>query len=70
MALEVKRKQRESVQNLVKRFTQKMRQSGILIQARKSRFHEPSKNQLAKKKAALRRVQLKKEYEKMKKLGK
>lgn len=70
MALEVKRKQRESIQNLVKRFTQRMRQSGILIQARKGRFYEPPKNQLAKKKAALRREQLKKEYEKMKKLGK
>jgi len=70
MALEVKRKQKENVQNLVKRFSQKVRQSGILIQARKNRFHQSPKNQLAKKKAALRREQLKKEYEKMKKLGK
>jgi len=70
MALEVKRKPRESVQSLVKRFSQKVRQSGILIQARKIRFHEPPKNRLAKKKAALRREQLKEEYKKLEKLGK
>jgi len=69
MALEVKRKPRESVQNLIKRFSQKVRRSGVLIQARKIRFRQQPKSRLAKKKAALRREQLKKEYEKMKKLG-
>lgn len=69
MALEVKRKPRESVQNLIKRFTQRVRQSGVLIQARKIRFREQPKSRSAKKRAALRREQLKKEYEKMKKLG-
>jgi len=70
MTLEVKRKQRENTQSLIRRFSQKIRKSGVLIQARKVRFLEKEKSDLAKKRAALRKIELRKEYEKMKKLGK
>ncbi len=69
MALEIKKTERETSQNLVRRFSRRVKQSGILIQARKNRFQKRAKSNQMKKKAALRREQLKKEYEKLKKLG-
>ena len=70
MALEVKRKEKESSQNLVRRFTKSIQNSGILLRARKIRFKERKKSEQMKKRAALRREELKKEYEKLRKLGK
>ena len=70
MALEIKKEGRETSQNLVRRFSKRMKQSGILLRARKSRFRERPKSDQMKKKSALRREELKKEYEKLEKLGK
>ncbi len=69
MALEIKRKTKESSQNLIRRFSKRMRQSGILLRVRKARFHKRLLSPQAKKRAALRREQLKKEYERLSKLG-
>jgi ribosomal protein S21 len=70
MPLEVKRKDKETAQSLLHRFTRNVQQSGILFRARKRRFKERKKSPETKKRAALRREELKKEYEKSKKLGK
>lgn len=70
MALEVKRKPKESTQSLIRRFSQRIRQSGVLVQARKIRFKKKPKSKQAKKRAALRREQLRKEYQRLEKLGK
>ena len=70
MILEVRRKERESSHSLIRRFSRRIRQSGILLRARKARFRKKSKSRAMKKRAALRREELKKEYEKMEKLGK
>lgn len=70
MALEVKKKDRETTQSLLHRFTKNVQRSGILIRARKNRFKTRPKSRQMKKKSALRREEIKKEYEKMKKLGK
>jgi len=70
MALEVKKSERETPQGLIRRFTKRVQQSGILLRARKSRFHRRSKSKQMKKRTALRREKLKAEYEKLKKLGK
>ncbi len=59
--LEVKRKDRESSQNLVHRFTKVVRQSGVLLQVRGKQFHKRAKSALAKKRSALRRVTLRAE---------
>ncbi len=61
MALEVKKKERESSQNLVHRFTKVVRQSGILLQVRSKQFKKRAKSDLAKKRSALRRVQMRAE---------
>ena len=70
MSLEVKRKERENSQNLVRRFSKRVQQSGILRRARKTRFRHREKSKNMEKKAALRRGKMKVEYEKLKKIGK
>jgi len=70
MGLEVRRQSREASQSLVRRFTKRIRQSGILIRARKGRFKIREKSRDLKREAALRREEMKKAFEKLKKLGK
>lgn len=70
MALEIKRKEKESVQSLISRFSKAMQQSGILIRAREKMFKDRARSENLKREAALRREELKKVYEKLKKLGK
>ena len=69
MGLEIKKQERESIQSLVYRFNKSVQQSGILLRARKIRFREREKSRDMRKKAALRREELKKTYEKIKKLA-
>ena len=69
MVLEIKRKPRETTQSLIRRFSQQFRRSGTLIQARKVRFKGKTKSRGAVKKAALRKEELKKHYQKLAKLG-
>ena len=70
MPLEVKRKQREPNQSLVFRFMKRFKQSGILLRHREARFFQRAKSDQAQKKTALRRNELKKKYEELKKIGK
>lgn len=68
--LEVKKQPTESSQALVRRFVKGIQQSGILFGVRKRQFRQRPKGSLARKKAALRREEVKKEYERLRKLGK
>ena len=70
MPLEIKRKERESSQNLVRRFSKRLKRSGILIRARKTRFRIRKKSKQMRKRAALRREEMRKTYEMAQKLGK
>ncbi len=70
MPLEIKKEERESSQSLIFRFTKAIKQSGILLRARKIRFKRKEKSRDMKKKEALRREEMKKEYERLKKMGK
>jgi hypothetical protein len=69
MPLEVRRKEKESSQNLVRRFTKRLQQSGILKRARKTVFKRRVKSRQMAKRAALRREIKKEEYRKIQKLG-
>lgn len=69
MPLKVFRKEKETVQNLIRRFIKIVRDSGILLEAKKRQFYQRPKSKTAKKEAALRREALKKEYEKAQKFG-
>jgi len=67
--VEVRKKEKENTQNLIRRFTKAVQQSGILLQARKIRFKKRAKSDKARRESALRRERKKKEYEILKKLG-
>lgn len=70
MVLEVRKKDKETSQSLVHRFTKTVRQSGVLLQVRKGQFHKRAKSALAKKRSALRKVELRAERKKADKLSK
>jgi len=69
-AIKIERKGRESPQSLIYRFTKAVQESGILVRARSTKFKDRNISEEKKKRAALRREELKKYYEKLKKLGK
>jgi hypothetical protein len=69
MALEIKKQERETSQALIYRFSRSVQQSGLLLRARKTQFRQRQKSRQMKKRAALRREELKKEYDKLRKLG-
>jgi len=69
MPLEIKKHSKETNQSLLRRFTKAIQQSGILAQARKIQFKLRNKSKQMKKRSALRKNELKKKYEKLKKLG-
>lgn len=68
--VEVKRKDNESFDNLLRRFNRKIQQSGVLVRARKTRFFTPAKSRNLERSTAQRRSELKEIREEMKRLGK
>jgi len=69
MPLKVEKQARESSQNLARRFAQKVRKSGILLEAKKRRFKKRPKSRQLKKRSALRREAKKAEFARKKRLG-
>lgn len=70
MPITVRKKERESVQSLLRRFSRRIQQSGVLIRARRGRFYVPPITKRQKKLSALRHQKIQKEREKLYKLGK
>ncbi|HLC64048.1 MAG TPA: 30S ribosomal protein S21 [Patescibacteria group bacterium] len=68
--LEVKKKDTESFESLIRRFTKKTIQSGKIIQAKKIRFHQKPISKRAQKAKAIRREDIKKQREYLRKIGK
>lgn len=62
--------QKETAQSLVYRFTQAVKKSGILVEARKRQFCKRNVSDNILRKKAIIREEKKKEYLKSKKLGK
>lgn len=69
MPLEVKKQGREAAQNIIRRFTLKLRRSGILLEARHRQFFQKPKSTSLKKRSAIRREEKKQEFMRLKKLG-
>ena len=67
--IELKKKEKESTLNLLRRFTKKVRQSGVLLKARKNQFRIRAKNKLKVKNSALRRERLRELRAELAKLG-
>ncbi len=70
MAVEVRKKEKETTASLLRRFSRRVQQSGVLLRARRTRFYEPPKSKRQKRIDALRRSTMQKEREKLIKLGK
>lgn len=68
--VEVKRKEGESFESLLRRFNRKIQQSGVLIRARRIQFYDPPKSRNLLRESARRRKELAEEREALKKLGK
>lgn len=68
--VEIKRKNGESIESLLRRFTRRIQQSGVIIRVKENQFYQKKKTKRAIKENALRRkaIRAKKEY--LKKIGK
>ena len=67
MPLKVVKQGNESSQSIIRRFTQKLRKSGLLFEARRRRFRQKPKSKQLLKRSALRRIKKQEEYAKMRK---
>lgn len=68
--VEVKRKDNESFESLLRRFNRKIQQSGVLVRARRTRFYDPPKSRNLLRVAAKRRSENREKREELKKMGK
>ena len=69
MSIEVKRKDGETTRSLLRRFSRRIQQSGILVRARKARFRERERTKRERRNSALRRIKIVQEKEKLRKMG-
>jgi ribosomal protein S21 len=68
--VEVRRRDGETTGAMLRRFTRRVQQSGILLRARKERFYGSKPTKRAVRERALRRIKVTKEKERLEKLGK
>lgn len=68
--IEVKKKDRETSESLIRRFSRRVQQSGVLVQARKTRFRMDEKSKTEKRQGAMYRAKVKKVVDHLKKMGK
>lgn len=68
--IEVRKKEKETAESLIRRFSRRIQQSGVLVRARKTRFRLDEKSKREKRQEALYKVKIRKEIDKLKKLGK
>ncbi|MBI4090259.1 MAG: 30S ribosomal protein S21 [Candidatus Kerfeldbacteria bacterium] len=68
--VEVRRKEGESVESLLRRFTKRVQQSGVLLRAKRARFYEPPKTKREVRQDALRRREIRQRKDYLRKIGK
>jgi hypothetical protein len=68
--IEVKKKDRETSESLIRRFSRRVQQSGVLVQARRSRFLADEKSKREKRAGAMYKEKVKKIVSRLKKMGK
>ena len=69
MTFEIIKQERETNQSLIRRFTKRLRDSGILVGVKKSVFHHRKKSKQVQRRITLRKLEKRKEYERAYKLG-
>lgn len=68
--VEVRKKEGESNESLLRRFTKQVQQSRILLRAKRGRFYEPPKNKREIREQAQRRQTIKVRKDFLRKIGK
>ena len=68
--VEVKKREHESTESLVRRFHRRVVASGVLLAARRGRFYVRPKSKQRRREEAIRRSEIKKEWDYLRKLGK
>ena len=68
--VDLKKNPNENPANLLRRFTRKIQESGIIPKIKGNRYSERDLSKLSLKKMALKRLVRRKEVERLKKLGK
>lgn len=66
---EIKKQERETNQSLIRRFTKRLKDSGILLSAKKRQFRKRVKSDEVRKGIVLKRIERQKEEAKLRKLG-
>ncbi len=68
--IEVKKNPNENNSSILRRFSRKIQESGIIHKVKGARYNERKESKLKVKKSALKRMGRRKEIEKLRKLGK
>ncbi len=68
--IKVEKNPNENNASILRRFTRKMQESGIVRNVKKNRYNLRQESKLKLKRSALKRMSRRKEIEKLKKLGK
>lgn len=68
--IEVKKRERETPESLIRRFSRRVQQSGTLQRVRKIRFRQEEKSKPKRRDEALYKVKIRKEIARLKKMGK
>ena len=68
--IEVTKKDRESSESLIRRFSRRIQQSGVLVRARKIRFRTEEKSKRELREGAMYKMKVRKVVSKLKKMGK
>lgn len=68
--VEAKKREREHIGSLLRRFSERVKKSGVLLQAREAQFYRPAKSRRQRRVDALTRLKMRGEKEKLRKLGK
>ena len=64
-----KKNEKETTDGLIKRFTRKVQQSGVLMHVRRNRFDNGTQSKVKRREEALYKKHMKKEVDKLKKMG-
>ena len=68
--IEVKKNPNENNASVLRRFTRKIQESGIIYKVKNNRYNEREESKVKTKAAALKRITKRKTNEKLRKLGK
>lgn len=68
--IEVRKNPNENNASILRRFSRRVQESGMIHKIKNSRYNERKESKLKVKKSALKRMQKRKEIEVLKKLGK